>query len=144
MLVLTRKANQQIQIGENVVITILQVKGNSVRVGIEAPRDVRVIRGELRGLEPKYVEVELNGPAPESVVTNEMAAAGGVVRMDRSTSPARGDLRQAPGSNEERRDLRHVSVLPGMAASAVVDFTPMRPSQRLGNSPLRGMIAARR
>ena len=144
MLVLTRKANQQIQIGENVVITILQVKGNSVRVGIEAPRDVRVIRGELRGLEPKYVEVELNCPAPESVVTNEMAAAGGLVRMDRSTSPARGDLRQTPGSNEERRDLRHVSVLPGMAASAVVDFTPMRPLQRLGNSPLRGMIAARR
>ena len=144
MLVLTRKANQQIQIGENVVITILQVKGNSVRVGIEAPRDVRVIRGELRGLEAKYVEVELNCPAPESVVTNEMAAVGGLVRMDRSASPARGELRQAPSSNEERRDLRHVSVLPGMAASAVVDFTPMRPLQRLGNSPLRGMIAARR
>src|SRR5262245_50079023 len=47
MLVLTRKTNQQIQIGDGVVITILQVKGNSVRVGIEAPRDIRVIRGEL-------------------------------------------------------------------------------------------------
>jgi carbon storage regulator CsrA len=47
MLVLTRKASQQIQIGEGIVITILQVKGNTVRVGIEAPREVRVIRGEL-------------------------------------------------------------------------------------------------
>jgi carbon storage regulator CsrA len=47
MLVLTRKANQQIQIGENVVITVLAVKGNSVRLGIEAPREVRVVRGEL-------------------------------------------------------------------------------------------------
>jgi carbon storage regulator CsrA len=47
MLVLTRKANQQIQIGDGVVITILQVKGNTVRVGIDAPREVRVVRGEL-------------------------------------------------------------------------------------------------
>lgn len=47
MLVLTRKAQEQIQIGGNIVVTILQVKGQSVRVGIEAPRDVRVIRSEL-------------------------------------------------------------------------------------------------
>jgi carbon storage regulator CsrA len=47
MLVLTRKATEQIQIGENVVVTILRVKGQSVRIGIEAPREVRVIRAEL-------------------------------------------------------------------------------------------------
>ena len=47
MLVLTRKQAEQIQIGENVVITILRVKGQSVRIGIEAPRDVRVLRAEL-------------------------------------------------------------------------------------------------
>jgi carbon storage regulator CsrA len=51
MLVLTRKASQQIQIGDGIVITILQVKGNTVRVGIEAPREVRVIRGELESLD---------------------------------------------------------------------------------------------
>jgi len=47
MLVLSRKTRQQIQIGDNVVVTILLVKGNTVRVGIEAPRDVRVLRSEL-------------------------------------------------------------------------------------------------
>jgi carbon storage regulator len=47
MLVLTRKAKQQIQIGPYVTITILQVKGQAVRVGIEAPRDVTVLRSEL-------------------------------------------------------------------------------------------------
>jgi carbon storage regulator len=47
MLVLTRKAKQQIQIGPNVTITILQVKGQAVRVGIEAPRDVSVLRMEV-------------------------------------------------------------------------------------------------
>ena len=47
MLVLTRKLQQQIKIGEQITVTILKMKGNTVRVGIDAPRDVRVIRGEL-------------------------------------------------------------------------------------------------
>jgi carbon storage regulator CsrA len=47
MLVLTRKTQEKIQIGENITITILRVKGQAVRVGIDAPRDVRVIRSEL-------------------------------------------------------------------------------------------------
>ena len=47
MLVLTRKAKQQIQVGPDITITILQVKGNSVRVGIEAPRNVCVLRTEV-------------------------------------------------------------------------------------------------
>lgn len=47
MLVLTRKLQQRIQIGDQITVTILRVKGNTVRVGIDAPRDVRVIRGEL-------------------------------------------------------------------------------------------------
>lgn len=47
MLVLTRKLQEQIRIGDNITITILRVKGRSVRVGIEAPRDVRLVRGEL-------------------------------------------------------------------------------------------------
>ena len=47
MLVLSRKQQQEILIGENVRITVLKVKGNTVRLGIEAPKDVRVVRGEL-------------------------------------------------------------------------------------------------
>ena len=47
MLVLTRKLQQQIKIGDQITVTILRVKGHTVRVGIEAPRDVRVVRGEL-------------------------------------------------------------------------------------------------
>ena len=47
MLVLTRKQQQQIQIGDNITLTILKVKGQSVRVGVEAPRGVRILRGEL-------------------------------------------------------------------------------------------------
>lgn len=47
MLVLTRKLQQQIQIGDHVTITILQVKGGQVRIGIEAPKNVRIVRSEL-------------------------------------------------------------------------------------------------
>jgi carbon storage regulator CsrA len=47
MLVLTRKQQEVIKIGENVTITILRIKGQSVRVGIDAPSNIKVIRGEL-------------------------------------------------------------------------------------------------
>lgn len=64
MLVLTRKANEQIQIGDQVVITVLQVKGQSVRIGIEAPREVLVLRAEL----PKHVHSpnSTNGASDDS------------------------------------------------------------------------------
>ncbi len=52
MLVLSRKQNQEIIIGDNIKITVLKMKGNTVRLGIEAPRDVNVIRGELPRHEP--------------------------------------------------------------------------------------------
>lgn len=47
MLVLTRKHQEKIRIGDNITITILKTKGKAVRVGIEAPSDVSVVRGEL-------------------------------------------------------------------------------------------------
>ena len=47
MLVLSRKAQEQIRIGENITISVLKVKGNSVQIGIEAPREVPIVRGEL-------------------------------------------------------------------------------------------------
>jgi carbon storage regulator CsrA len=47
MLVLTRKSEQKIHLGSNITITILKIKGGSVRIGIEAPSEVRVLRAEL-------------------------------------------------------------------------------------------------
>jgi carbon storage regulator CsrA len=52
MLVLTRKQKESIKIGDSIIITILRVQGQSVRVGIEAPREVRVVRGELAATKP--------------------------------------------------------------------------------------------
>lgn len=47
MLVLTRKKREQVRIGQEITITVIRVKGNYVQLGIEAPREVRVVRGEL-------------------------------------------------------------------------------------------------
>ena len=47
MLVLSRKENQRIHLGDSIVLTIVRVNGDRVRVGIEAPAEVRVRRGEL-------------------------------------------------------------------------------------------------
>ena len=47
MLVLTRKANQSIMIGDNIEVSVLSVLGEKVRLGIQAPRDVPVFRKEV-------------------------------------------------------------------------------------------------
>ena len=47
MLVLTRKINQSICLGEDIKITVLSVEGDRVSLGVEAPRAVRVFRSEL-------------------------------------------------------------------------------------------------
>lgn len=52
MLVLSRKREEKLQIGDDIVVTILKVKGNSVQIGIEAPRSVRVLRAELAAKSP--------------------------------------------------------------------------------------------
>lgn len=47
MLVLTRHANQSIMIGDDVIVTILEIRGDQVRLGIRAPRSVDVHREEV-------------------------------------------------------------------------------------------------
>ena len=47
MLILTRRIGEKLIIDEKVIVTILSVKGNQIRIGIEAPRDVQVHREEI-------------------------------------------------------------------------------------------------
>ncbi len=49
MLTLTRRIGETIQIGENVVIKVVGIEGNKVRIGIEAPLSVKILRAELVG-----------------------------------------------------------------------------------------------
>jgi carbon storage regulator len=47
MLVLSRKVLEEIVIGENIVVTVLQLSGGKVRIGIKAPESVRIMRAEI-------------------------------------------------------------------------------------------------
>ena len=49
MLVLTHKKNEAVVINGRVRVTVLEVRGNQVRLGIEAPKDVSIRRSELKG-----------------------------------------------------------------------------------------------
>ena len=60
MLVLTRKPQERVHVGNNITLTIVSVKGNAVRIGIDAPQDVRILRGEIAEREAK--------PASETAV----------------------------------------------------------------------------
>jgi carbon storage regulator CsrA len=95
MLVLTRKAKQQIQIGPYVTVTILQIKGQSVRVGIEAPKDVTVLRTELAekladGSFDATVTAALEKFDQESEISS---AAANEQKGGRTKSSANGSLR---------------------------------------------------
>jgi carbon storage regulator len=52
MLVLTRKSNQSIMIGDDIEVSVLSVMGDKVRIGIQAPRDIPVFRREV------YLEIQ--------------------------------------------------------------------------------------
>jgi carbon storage regulator len=49
MLVLTRRTGETVHISTDIIVTVLGVDGNRIRIGIDAPRQVPVVRGELYG-----------------------------------------------------------------------------------------------
>lgn len=61
MLVLSRKLNEKIQIGDDVTITVVELLQDRVRLGITAPEHVRVLRGELLKQRPAKKETKDNG-----------------------------------------------------------------------------------
>ena len=56
MLVLSRKHNETLHIGNDIVITIVRVQGDSVRIGIKAPKEIHIMRSELLGTPSKQTE----------------------------------------------------------------------------------------
>lgn len=73
MLVLTRKLDEAIQIGDNIKITVLRVKGNTVRIGIEAPKHIKVIRDELeREIASDFRAVPAAASAAHASTTNRI------------------------------------------------------------------------
>ena len=70
MLVLSRKNGEQLLIGDDIVLTINRISGNRVAIGIEAPRDVRIVRGELQ-----RHQVSEGGASPVAMAMDESSLA---------------------------------------------------------------------
>jgi carbon storage regulator len=67
MLALTRKSGERIVVSENIVITVVDIKGDSVRLAIDAPREIKIYRGEIF----------------DSIVTeNKQAAVADIQKLD--------------------------------------------------------------
>ena len=84
MLVLSRKMDQKIQIGRDITITILRVKKNSVKIGIEAPDDLPIARGELLDTAP-------NGQTGQGISSWRRAGRKSPARTRKRLAPAPAD-----------------------------------------------------
>ena len=69
MLVLTRKSNQSIMIGDEIEVSVLAIMGEKVRIGIQAPRDIPVFRKEV------YLEIQQEQVADAKGAREEVDAA---------------------------------------------------------------------
>jgi carbon storage regulator len=128
MLVLTRKLQQQIKIGEQITVTILRVKGNTVRVGIQAPREVRVVRGELPKDVAADAEANINADAnvtAESLVVSGEGGVDSAVVIEETADSAVRDLSES-----------------GFSVPPAAHLPLRRIRNRHGAAPLKQLIAS--
>ncbi len=62
MLILTRREDEKILIGDNIILQVLGIEGNRVRLGLDAPKDIAILREEIHG---RYTNDASNDPAVE-------------------------------------------------------------------------------
>ena len=94
MLILTRKSGEIIRIGDAVTVRVLEIRGNQVRLGVEAPGDVRIYREEVyRAIPAGSVELVPGDPAQQAdgdgVRIDPIAAFGDLDPQRLDPSPAR-------------------------------------------------------
>ena len=72
MLILSRKTNQKIRVGDSIEITVIEVRGDQVKIGVEAPRSVKVFREEI------YDEIQRENTAAHATGNIEALAQLGL------------------------------------------------------------------
>lgn len=113
MLVLTRKQNEKIRIGNEVTITVLRTKGKGVRLGIEAPAHINILRGELvfelpvEKSEPEAADAAAPAPrgaAQSSGHRQQPAASWPTSPVERTDATGPGTTRR-PGTSRHEEPL---------------------------------------
>lgn len=139
MLVLTRKYQEKVRIGDGITITVLRTKGKAVRLGIEAPIDVPVIRGELIFEGPPTDGVE---DAVISGSETESNGRTGKVRSRKVLGPAVWSTESHPHPMGRTRDSQ---ATPQVTLRRVPrqKAAEMLPQLLSGNAPLRDMLQQR-
>ena len=79
MLVLTRKHNESIMIGDSVEITVVEVKGDQVKLGIKAPRDIKVHRKEV------YIAIQKENVDASKTPVEKIVEIGGIFKKKSKT-----------------------------------------------------------
>ena len=74
MLILSRKINEKICIGNNITLTIMEVRGDQVKVGIDAPKDVKVFRQEV------FNAIQSENKASASTVKADLSALSNLLK----------------------------------------------------------------
>jgi len=122
MLVLTRKLQERIHIGDNITITVVKIKGNTVRVGIEAPCDVRIVRGEAAGRD----EAEASGDAFTAGGTQ--ATSPPAVQPRRGLSSSSANVGASPNMPRPTAPLARVAASRPRLRLALADVRPDAPA----------------
>jgi carbon storage regulator len=84
MLILSRRPGESLTIGDNITVTVVSINGNQIRLGIDAPRDVRVLRDEIY-----------------KAIRDENKAAAATQEQNRRMTDAFKRLRQGTGGERE-------------------------------------------
>ncbi|MFT7643666.1 MAG: carbon storage regulator [Pirellulaceae bacterium] len=134
MLVLSRKTQEEIVIGDVIKVTVLKVKGSTVKLGIEAPKDLRVRRSELIAKDMATEELAAansteassteasSTEAAEKAASNKVAVAkSGLTLCDYI---AHKDAAEVEASNAEESELPNSPEAKSTATAATVEYIP--------------------
>lgn len=90
MLVLSRKVGERIHVGDDIVLEIRRIAGNRVTLALSAPRDVRILRGELEAAAKEFCgnEADASSARETAVQDAAMSSSTHVAVMDSFSVPA--------------------------------------------------------
>ena len=74
MLILSRKTDQQIKIGDNITLTIIDIRGDQVKIGVEAPKNVKDFRHEV------FAAIQSENKAASSVDEDKIGALSAMLK----------------------------------------------------------------